>query len=283
MNVIVTNIQRSSFNDGPGLRTTVFFKGCSLHCPWCANPENINPQVEWYYDSSICLRSKNSCICNSNCPVLSHSKIDDFNCIVHAVNSFGRSYNENELYNAVISDKQFWTNGGGITFSGGEPFLQLYKVDTLLKILKSEDIHLAVETCLFVPFDNIKNIIQYIDLFYIDLKILDRKLCTDILGGDISLFYKNLKSICNLKKQIVYRIPLVPGYTATSENMQMISFILENFKPLKVEYFNIHNMGDRKYELLKRKPFKVSKTITDFSEINNMCKKFNIPYEYLKI
>jgi pyruvate formate lyase activating enzyme len=206
--MLITNIQRSSFHDGPGVRTTVFLKGCALNCPWCANPETISSTPEYFYDVSLCVRQGNICICDDNCPILTSTPIDGFQCPAKAISVFGTYYSDDDLYSELMKDSVYYSNGGGVTFSGGEPFLQLYAAANLLKKLKSEHIHLCVETSLFAPLERFSAVCDYFDLFYVDLKVLSKNRCKTLLGGNIELFFKNLDTLFSVTNRVIFRIPL---------------------------------------------------------------------------
>ena len=223
MKPLISNIQRFSVHDGPGIRTTVFFKGCSLHCPWCANPENISFENEYYK--------------------LGQDTV-----------SRGKYFDESTLYEKVTLDKTFYGKDGGVTFSGGEPLLSLKYYEKLLKRLKREAITIGVETALFVPKEILLNISQYIDFYYVDLKILTKEECKNVLGGELQIFLENLKWLHQnvTKEKITYRIPIVGGITNTMENLEKICKILEVYPPNQVEIFGVHNLAKRKYELLGR-------------------------------
>lgn len=142
--MIITNIQRFSLHDGPGIRTTVFMKGCSLRCPWCSNPENLNSFQEYYIKDG-------------------------------QKGIYGKDYTVAEVFNEVMKDKNFYDCNGGVTFSGGEALLQAEKILPLLQKFKDEGITTAIETCLFVPTKNIELVVPFIDFFYVDMKIMDKK------------------------------------------------------------------------------------------------------------
>lgn len=235
--IILTNIQRFSLHDGPGIRTTVFLKGCSLRCPWCCNPENLCNQIQNY--------------------------IKDGNSGV-----YGKYYTADEVYKEVIKDKKFY-NGevndykitepflldklpGGVTFSGGECIMQIKQIEPLIEKLKEEHIHMAVETCLFAPQENVNLAIKYIDLFYVDMKILDSKLCEKHQNGRMELYMSNLNVLLNTGKPIVIRIPVIGGYTDGIENRSAICKFLDMHKKrlLKVELIKEHNFGLSKYKSL---------------------------------
>jgi pyruvate formate lyase activating enzyme len=252
MKMLITNIQRSSFHDGPGIRTTVFLKGCMLHCPWCANPETISNIPEYFYDESLCVRQGNTCVCNSNCPILTDDPIEIAHCPTQAVSVFGVCYSEDALYCELMKDSIYHKNGGGITFSGGEPFLQLHCAANLLKMLKSEHIHLCVETSLFAPIGYFGKVYSYFDLFYVDVKILLKNQCKMLIGGNIELFFKNLDMLFSVTNQVIFRIPLVENVTTTQDNLKAIKNMLKQYKPIRVEYFDIHGMAAKKYALLNK-------------------------------
>lgn len=240
--VLITNIQRFSLHDGPGIRTTVFCKGCSLHCPWCANPENIKTAPESY--------SKDG-----------HSGV------------YGQWISYDELERELLKDRMFYEQvpavsgayqgmPGGITFSGGEPLLQLDALRPLLQKLHEAQIHLCVETCLFVPSDCLQSALNFFDLFYVDLKILEKERCSHILGGDLEQYFSNLRLLCQARKPFVFRVPVIGGFTDGGENRQAVAECLERFRPIKVELIKEHNLGSNKYLSLGRKPL-VLDTVTD--------------------
>lgn len=225
--VLVTNIQRFSLHDGPGIRTTVFLKGCSLHCPWCANPENLHSFPENY--------------------------IKDGKSGV-----YGEYLTCEDIYNEIVKDKFFYDQNdettelgiqrGGITFSGGEPLLQIDVMEPLLMKLKSKNIHVCIETCLFVPEVKLSVALKYVDLFYVDIKILgEKRMCAEILGGDLEQYHSNIKSLFNADKMVVFRIPIIDGLTDDDRNIERIIKFLQIYRPKKVELIKEHNLGKRKY------------------------------------
>ena len=190
--VLVTNIQRFSLHDGPGIRTTVFLKGCSLHCPWCSNPENLHPYPEEYVKDG-------------------------------GKGIYGKYLSCDEIYREIIKDRIFYkqpdesielgTHRGGVTFSGGEPLLQFDVLEPLLQRLKNENIHICVETSLFVPEDKLLIALRYVDMFYVDVKILDEATCFEILGGSLNQYKKNSEILFLSGKTVVFRVPVIGGFT----------------------------------------------------------------------
>lgn len=218
--MLITNIQRFSLHDGPGIRTTIFLKGCSLRCPWCSNPENLNPYPEKY----------------------TRNGIDGI---------YGREYICDEVYDVIIKDMAFYGSDGGVTFSGGEALLQVDSLLPLVRRLKVQKITTAVETCLFVPTEKLKEIIPYIDFFYVDIKILDVIECKNIIQGNIELYKTNL-DVLTAKKKITVRIPIIGEYTNKEDNVNKILELLKKYENeiIKVELIKGHNLGTTKYESL---------------------------------
>lgn len=226
MKVMVTNIQRFSLHDGPGIRTTVFLKGCNLHCPWCANPENISFEEEEYIKQDTL-----------------------------EIKKYGYEIDEDSLYNEIIKDKNFYENGGGVTFSGGEPLLQINKLESLLSKLRKDNINICVETSLFVPKKYLDIAKKYVDLFYVDVKFLTNELYSNILGGNLDVYLENIKIL--FKKvnhnNIIFRMPVTKEYTLEKNNIDNLIEFLKCYKPKKMEIFKVHKLGAKKYLTLNKK------------------------------
>lgn len=220
--MIITNIQRMCFHDGPGIRTTVFFKGCSIHCPWCANPENISPQIENYYNDGV-------------------SGI------------FGKEITPFDLYKELIKDKTYWESGGGVTLSGGEAMLQTDDVIELTKLLKNDGINVVVETSLYIPPLKLGKIKGLIDGFIVDVKILDKEKSKDILGGNIHEYFENVGMLYSENKISSFRFPLCKEFTSTTENINLAIGFLKNYKNIPTQLFSVHTLGEGKYKALNRR------------------------------
>ena len=224
---LVTNIQRFSIHDGPGIRTTIFFKGCTLKCPWCSNPENISSAKEYYIISDE----------------------------GHGV--YGTWMDLDEIYSEIIKDKEYYLLDGGITYSGGEPLLQMIKLEPLLKRLKKEKIHQCVETALFVSSPLVNIACSYIDKFYVDIKILEPKVCNDILGGNIEQYKKNVKILLENNCNVTFRLPLIVPYTFNERNITQIANFLSCIPNSEIEIIKGHNLAEKKYSSLGKKMFMV--------------------------
>jgi pyruvate formate lyase activating enzyme len=236
--ILLTNIQRFSLHDGPGIRTTVFLKGCSLHCPWCSNPENISKQTQYYIKNGI-------------------------------KDIYGHFYTPDELYQEVIKDSMFYRCNrneysknvtdkennlpGGVTFSGGECLLQIGALLPLCEKLMERNIHIAVETSLFVPQKNVEIAIQKIDFFYVDVKILNSERCKLVLNGNLARYLSNLDILLHSKKPVVIRVPVIGGYTDSLDNRNAVIDLIEkyvkdeNTNLLKIELIKEYDLGIPKY------------------------------------
>lgn len=262
--VLITNIQRYSLHDGPGIRTTVFLKGCSLKCPWCANPENINPYPEEYVKDG-------------------KKGIYGYYCTCEEI--FDELIKDEIFYHQLDVTDVLGKQCGGVTFSGGEPLLQFDVLIPLLKKLKSEGIHICVETCLFVSEDMLRIALEYVDLFYIDIKILNEETCKNILGGDIKLYLSNLDMLFKLRRSVVFRMPVIGGFTDLEENIEKIIGYLQIYHSLKIELIKEHSLGDNKYTSLGKEAIKLNEVTDEKMDYikNKISKSTGIPIENCKI
>lgn len=256
-----------STEDGPGLRTTVFFKGCPLSCKWCHNPESIpfGFDKEWIKTSCIfCLDcvhtcSKDALSYNDGEIILNREKCSHcMDCVdicpTGAMKSIGRDMSAAELYKEIIKDKAYFTNGGGITLSGGEVLLQAREVKDLVQRLKEDGIHIAIDTSGFVDYENIEMILPYVDLFLYDLKLGDSVMHQEYCGVPNQKIKENLIKLNQEKASIWIRTPIIPTATDSKDNIQEIAiFLKENqidFERWELCAFN--NLCESKYERLDR-------------------------------
>ncbi len=226
MDGVIFDIKRYAVHDGPGIRTTVFLKGCWLNCRWCHNPESKNAEPEL-----IEVDTKFGC-----------EEIQ-----------FGKKVTVEEVINEVVKDSVFYEQSkGGVTFSGGEPLYQIEFLKALLIESKKHNIHTAVDTSGYAQADRFESIYDYTDLFLYNLKLFDEKLHIEYTGQSNKQIIKNLKYLDKLGEKVTLRIPLIPGITDTKDNLLLIiNFVhkLRNIK--KIDLLPYNKIGEGKYSLLK--------------------------------
>ena len=228
MEGIIFNIKKFAIHDGPGIRTSIFFKGCSLKCRWCHNPESINKNIEKY---------------------ISTDKISDK--IFKTEKNIGYKIGVKDLYKEILKEKIFMEeSNGGVTLTGGEPLLQSHFAAQLLQFCKKDDIHTAIDTAGNVPYDNFKTILPYTDLFLYDIKFFNAVKHKKYTGANNKLILNNFINIIKTNKKIIVRIPLIPHINLNITEMKEIrDFLLphkgNNFE--KIELLPYHHTGQSKY------------------------------------
>lgn len=244
----VTSIQRGCVYDGPGIRTTVFLKGCTLSCPWCCNPEAISREVEFFMDWGKCLVKKGikSDLCK-NCVVLGGWE-DIEKCLYDVKKSVSHDYSCDELFEILLKDKQHFKNGG-VTLSGGEPLLYASALQQLLIRLSREDISVYVETTFTVPIVKWNFLMPFISGFIVDLK-LQRELKL----RDNQHYLETLSSCITeirLRKRtgLLFRLVFV---NSVFEDSAIIIPILKQLSIESIELLRCHNLGQKKYEMLNQ-------------------------------
>ncbi len=249
---IIFDIEHGSFVDGPGIRTTVFLKGCNLRCAWCHNPESQSRERERMFfkdkcvDCGLCKRvcpSPEQCILCGRCESV---------CPQGAIKLIGKRVSVKQVMEEIIKDREFYECGGGVTFSGGECMLQIDFLEALLRCCKAEGIHTAVDTAGCVPWEYFQRILPYTDLFLYDIKLADRKKHQIYTGADNSLIVDNLYKLGQEKKNIHVRIPVIGGVNDNAEEMEEIAGRLKNTSVDKIELLPYHAMGENKFPALGR-------------------------------
>ncbi len=250
---IIFDIEHSSFVDGPGLRTAVFFKGCNLRCAWCHNPESQSFEMQMMIYKDKCI----SCgKCREKCPN-SLKKCElcgkcALYCPADARRIKGREYTADEVMSEILGDTPFYENsGGGVTFSGGECMLQIDFLAEILKKCKENSIHTAVDTAGHIPYEYFENILKYTDLFLYDIKCFDSEKHRKYTGVGNELIFENLKKLSSKGKAVWVRIPIIPTVNDTVEEMQNIKEFLDKCSSVqKIELLAYHTMGEHKYDAL---------------------------------
>ena len=253
MNGMIFDIQRSSVVDGPGIRTTVFLKGCNLKCKWCHNPESqsFKQQMMFYRDKCTGCGK-----CKEVCP--NHMEKCDFcgKCVLYCPHDArqlcGKEYSCDEVIKEVIKDKIFYENsGGGVTFSGGECMMQIDFLEEALKKCKENEIHTAVDTAGNVSWESFERILPYTDLFLYDVKCFTEELHKEGTGASNKKILENLQKISeSFSGDIIIRIPIITGFNDDIEELKKISDMLKSIKYTSVELLPYHKMGENKYNAI---------------------------------
>jgi pyruvate formate lyase activating enzyme len=269
---IVLNIQYYSIHDGPGIRTTVFLKGCPFSCPWCANPESLRvaPEVGWRED-----RCKRCGLCVEKCPhaaldpgrdyLVDHALCDGCGACVdacphEALCLFGRRMSAGELLGEVAKDRVFYRrSGGGVTVSGGEPTLQSRFLCSFLDGCRGQGFHTAMETNGHAPWETFQVLADRVDLFLYDLKIADPERHRAACGQTSTLALANLRRLAALQDTRLWlRIAVIPGYNDDSDNLEALRALVGEVREIageRVEQLNLmpyHALGKSKYTSLDR-------------------------------
>jgi len=250
---LIFEIKGNSLDDGPGIRTVVFFKGCPLRCVWCHNPESIRNAVELSFDEKECLGC-DSCIGACPCGALDRAAphfIDTVRCTLclkcvdacpsEALSRVGRFLTIDDVLEAVHKDLPFFkTSGGGVTLSGGEPTLHLDFIEILLKELKSMGISTLLETCGLFDMDRFADrVFPSLDMIYFDIKLMDEEEHKKFCGVSNHRILENFERLCGLSRtggaEILPRIPLIPEITASSRNLEAIASYLRGLGVSRVE------------------------------------------------
>ena len=233
----IFEIKRFAVHDGPGIRTTVFFKGCPLSCIWCHNPEGIKSQKELAYIEQKCV----NCLSCLN---------DVFSCITGAIKIYGEEIGINDLMEKVLADREFYeTSNGGISCSGGEPLSQIDFLTTFLKACKNEDLQTAVDTSGYTAWENMERAAKYTDLFLYDLKHMDGNKHRELCGVENTLILENLLKLSDYASGIEVRIPVIPGINDDEKNIEETIAVLQKLKNLKlVRPLPYHALSGTKYE-----------------------------------
>ena len=266
MNGNIINVVRFCTNDGPGIRTTVFLKGCPLRCVWCHNPESQSKQIELAYDSKKCLACGR---CVKVCASVSHlmNPMHEFNrslcvgcgacvedCPTKAVRLYGRTVSVDEVFNEVQKDKVYYdTSGGGVTVSGGEPIFQSEFTGGLLKKCKENGINTAIETSGFADEQSLLSVIEYCDYVLFDVKETDEALHKKYTGVRLEPILRNLEIINERKIPFIIRAPIIPTLNDRKEHFIKLKEICREMKSCQgIQIMPYHTIGSYKYELLGR-------------------------------
>lgn len=260
----IFNIQKFSVNDGPGIRTTVFFKGCPLHCRWCANPESQMVRTQLFHDEKKCVHCMH---CMDICPVKAVSLKDGRITVDHltcdacgkcvqecpgsALKKEGYETDVDAIMKEVMQDIDFYEeSGGGMTISGGELFLQWEFAQALLKAAKDQGLHTCIETTGFTTQEILDQVMPYVDLVYFDVKHHDCSRHMKGTGVKNAGILANLKHLIDSGKDVLPRIPVIPGFNAELSDAKGFADVLKQAGAKRVQLLPFHQFGENKYDLL---------------------------------
>lgn len=263
---VIFDIQRLALDDGPGIRTNIFFKGCPLSCFWCHNPESYTAATQLAYNAQLCVMCG---LCGQVCEygvhefpvrdgkmvhVVHHDRCTACGeclrvCCYDALALSGRVYTVDELVSAIEVDLPYYAlgEGGGVTLTGGEPMQQWRFVDRLID--KLDGIHVAIETNGNAPSEAFDHLLPKVDLFLFDIKATSSAKHQELTGVDNRLISENLDILCTRGASVILRLPLIPGVNDDDEHLRSIAQILERYP--SIEYAQImpyHNLGESKRE-----------------------------------
>jgi len=263
---VVFNIQRFSIHDGPGIRTTVFLKGCPLRCFWCQNPESQSGRPEIVLDGRKCtlcgachrvcgngairleggspIFDRRSCEGCGQCAVV---------CPSEARRLSGRRMTVEEVMREVLKDVKFYENSsGGVTLSGGEPLAQPEFARSILEGCRQEGLHTALDTCGWAPWPDIEKILKLVDLVLLDIKHLDASMHREATGHDNLLILENARRMAKLKPMRI-RVPLIPGFNDSPEAVRGIAeFVKNELGSRDIDLLAYNRMGEVKYDFLEK-------------------------------
>ena len=266
---LIFNVQRFSTADGPGIRTTVFLKGCPLHCAWCHNPEGQRPTPELVWHDVRCIGAR-ECLraCSEDALTLSSEGMrinrEKCNacgecaqaCPTGALDMIGRQWSAEQLMEELLKDEVFYeTSSGGITFSGGEPMMQVEFLCDVLPHSRQARLHVALDTCGAVSWESFERVLPYVNLVLYDLKIMDANRHRAATGVGNDLILENARRLAAQQVPMWIRTPIIPGFTNDKENISAIArFILEEVPTVqRWDLLAYTNLGRPKYGRLDRK------------------------------
>lgn len=286
---LIFNIMRYSLHDGPGIRTTVFFKGCPLCCWWCHNPEGRRPEPELMFLENRCV------LCGECLKVCPHGAIVRENgavrttdacracgtcvevCVAEARELTGRWMTVPEVVGEIEKDRLFWEeSGGGATFSGGEPLLQPGFLGSLLDSCRTRHIHTAIETCGYARREVVLELASKADLVLFDLKLLDSERHRTHTGQGNESILANLEALARSGRDVIVRYPVIPGVNADPENVRQMIRCLSGLGIRRVHLLPFHQTGAEKYRRLRLPPPAIEPEAAVAVQVQRIAEEFRL-------
>jgi pyruvate formate lyase activating enzyme len=262
MEGLIFDIKKYAIHDGPGIRTTIFFKGCPLYCPWCHNPEGIKKGLEIMVSPDRCIHCEQCVHACSKDALFRHNEVVSLDrqkcdlcgacldvCYTRAIELVGRYVTVEQSVKEIEKDKVFYDqSGGGVTLSGGEPLMQAEFAGTLVRECKRRGIHTVLDTCGYADLDVLRAVSGFVDLYLFDVKIMDEKKHRYFTGVSNEQILSNLQALSRSGKALHVRIPVIPGITDDDENIQAASTFLASLQHVeKVSLLPYHRAWLTKY------------------------------------
>jgi pyruvate formate lyase activating enzyme len=298
LNGTIFDIQGFSVHDGPGCRTLIFLKGCTLNCKWCSNPEGRNPDPVIMYNHSkcvhdnICIKScpKNAISTDNNLLKIDRKKCESCNniktcvseCPTGALKIAGYRISVDDLFKKLQRDRDYWGKEGGITLTGGEPLFQANFAKKILKLCYESYIHTAIETCGNVPWTAYEKTIPYLEWIFYDIKHINNKKHIEGTGTSNHLILTNAQKLAlNFKERLIFRTTIIPGYNDSKEDITELALFLSKLPRQKKEIniLSLHHLGREKYRMLGYPYFSNNLEIpkeTKMEEIKNIFNNYKI-------
>ena len=261
----IFDIKRFAVHDGPGVRTTLFLKGCPLRCRWCHNPEGMTTGPQLAYFAQKCLHCGE---CVDPCPHGAHSLVDAKHvfertrcvvcgecvevCLGRALRRYGREISVEEAREVVLEDRDFYRAGGGVTLSGGEPLLQAEFCAELFRTLKADGLSCALDTSGAVEWESFEKVLPYVDIVLYDVKHVDDALHTAYVGASNEGVLSNLEALSGRDIPIEVRTPLIPGFNLDEKSLRNIAHFLTRLKNVVGVRLLAYHPAHSKFEAIGR-------------------------------
>lgn len=287
---VITEIKKFATHDGPGIRTTIFLKGCPLRCKWCSNPETQQPYSQLYYISKRC---KGYGACQNTCPVdaISMDKDNKINrekcslcmqcveaCPSGAFKKVGRELTTAEVMKEIIKDIPFYRDAGGVTVSGGEPFFQPDFAIDLLKKCHKEGISTVIDTSGYANKEDVEEVLKYTDLILLDIKHLDPDKHKEGTGVSNEIILENAKRMAQ-KTKVRISLPLIPEFNDSREHLKEVADFVKSIGIEWIDINPLHTLGADKYKCLSlESPYVQFKPISNekIKEAIEIMKSFDL-------